>query len=150
MPTSKTGSKSASPKVRKFARELGANVVEIPGSQRGGRVSEEDVKNFVRSQVTVSGGKVEKKVHKEEYPHEEFGEIELKEIPRVKRLSGPHLVRSWTEIPHVTQHDEIDITEMEQFRSSLYDYYTGEKIKVTPISFYNKSTCKFFKTISKF
>ena len=68
-PTSQSGSKSASPKVRKFARELGANVVEIPGSQRGGRVSEEDVKNFVRSQVTVSGGKVEKKVHKEEYPH---------------------------------------------------------------------------------
>ena len=105
-PTSQSGSKSASPKVRKFARELGANVVEIPGSQRGGRVSEEDVKNFVRSQVTVSGGKIEKKVHKEEYPHEEFGEIELKDIPRVKRLSGPHLVRSWTEIPHVTQHDE--------------------------------------------
>ena len=60
VPTSQTGSKSASPKVRKFARELGANVVEIPGTQRGGRVSEEDVKNFVRSQVTVSGGKSRK------------------------------------------------------------------------------------------
>ena len=59
--SSKTEIKSASPKVRKFARELGANVVEIPGTQRGGRVSEEDVKNFIRSQVTVSGGKVEKK-----------------------------------------------------------------------------------------
>ena len=52
---------SASPKVRKFARELGANVVEIPGTQRGGRVSEEDVKNFIRSQVTVNKGSVEKK-----------------------------------------------------------------------------------------
>ena len=78
--TSQKGTKSASPKVRKFARELGANVIEIPGTQRGGRVSEEDVKNFVRSQVTVSGGKVEKKVHKEEYAHEEFGQVELKEI----------------------------------------------------------------------
>jgi len=149
-PTSQSGSKSASPKVRKFARELGANVVEIPGSQRGGRVSEEDVKNFVRSQVTVSGGKVEKKVHKEEYPHEEFGEIELKDIPRVKRLSGPHLVRSWTEIPHVTQHDEVDITEMEQFRSSLYDYYTGEKIKVTPLAFIAKALVSALKKFPNF
>ena len=149
-PSSKTGSKSASPKVRKFARELGANVVEIPGTQRGGRVSEEDVKNFVRSQVTVSGGKVEKKIHKEEYQHEEFGEIELKEIPRVKRLSGPHLVRSWTEIPHVTQHDEIDITEMEQFRSSLYDYYTGEKIKVSPLAFITKALVSALKQFPNF
>ena len=149
-PTSQSGSKSASPKVRKFARELGANVVEIPGSQRGGRVSEEDVKNFVRSQVTVSGGKIEKKVHKEGYPHEEFGEIELKDIPRVKRLSGPHLVRSWTEIPHVTQHDEVDITEMEQFRSSLYDYYTGEKIKVTPLAFIAKALVSALKKFPNF
>ena len=148
--TSKNGNKAASPKVRKFARELGTNVIEVPGTQRGGRVSEEDVKNFVRSQVTVSGGKVEKKVHKEEYPHEEFGEIELKDIPRVKRLSGPHLVRSWTEIPHVTQHDEVDITEMEQFRSSLYDYYTGEKIKVTPLAFIAKALVSTLKKFPNF
>ena len=148
--TSQKGTKSASPKVRKFARELGANVIEIPGTQRGGRVSEEDVKNFVRSQVTVSGGKVEKKVHKEEYAHEEFGQVELKEIPRVKRLSGPQLVRSWTEIPHVTQHEEIDITEMEQFRSSLYDYYTGEIIKVTPLAFIAKALVSALKTFPNF
>ena len=124
--------------MRKFARELGTNVVEIPGSQRAGRVTEEDdVKNFVRSQVTVSQGKIETKIHKEEYLHEEFGEIELKDIPRVKKLSGPQLVRSWTEIPHVTQHEEIDITEMEQFRSSLYDHFTGEVIKLTPPRFYS-------------
>ncbi len=139
MPPFQSGTKSASPKVRKFARELGANVIEIPGTQRAGRVSEDDVKNFIRSQVTVSDGKIEKKIHKEEYSHKEFGEIELKEIPRIKKLSGPQLVRSWTEIPHVTQHEEIDITEMEQFRSSLYDYYTGEMIKVTPLAFIAKA-----------
>ena len=149
-PTPNKGSKPASPKVRKFARELGTNVVEIPGSQRGGRVTEEDVKNYVRSQVTVSDGKIEKKVHKEEYPHEEFGEIELKDIPRVKKLSGPQLVRSWTEIPHVTQHDEIDITEMEQFRSSLYDYYTGEIIKVTPLAFIAKALVSSLKKFPNF
>ena len=122
MTKSKDKIKSASPKVRKFARELGANIIQIPGTQRAGRVSEEDVKNFIKSQITVNKGSIEKKEYKEEFAHEEFGEIELKEIPRIKKLSGPQLVRSWAEIPHVTQHDEIDITEMEQFRSSLYDF----------------------------
>ena len=149
-PASQKGFKPASPKVRKFARELGTNVVEIPGSERGGRVTEEDVKNYVRSQVTVNDGKIEKKVHKEEYPHEEFGEVELKDIPRVKKLSGPQLVRSWTEIPHVTQHDEIDITEMEQFRGSLYDYYTGEIIKVTPLAFIAKAIVSGLKKFPNF
>ena len=111
-----SGKGSASPNVRKFARELGADVSIVPGTQRLGRVSEDDVKDFVRSQVTVSQGTVQKKEmikHIEEYSHEEFGEVSIKDIPRVKKLSGPHLVRSWTEIPHVTQHEEIDITEME-------------------------------------
>ena len=147
---SQSRTKSASPKVRKFARELGANVLEIPGSQRAGRVSKEDVKNFIRSQVTVNGDKIEKKIHKEEYAHEEFGEIEFKDIPRVKKLSGPQLVRSWTEIPHVTQQEEIDITEMEQFRSSLYDYYSGEMIKVTPLAFISKALISALKAFPNF
>ncbi len=150
VPSNQKGTKSASPKVRKFARELGANVIEIPGTQRDGRVSEEGVKKFVRSQVTVSGGKIEKKINKEEYTHQEFGEIEIKDIPRVKKLSGPQLVRSWTEIPHVTQHEEIDITEMELFRSSLYDYYTGEIIKVTPLAFIAKALVSALKEFPNF
>ncbi len=149
-PSLQTETRAASPKVRKFARELGTNIIEIPGTQRGGRVSEEDVKNFVRSQVTVSGGKIEKKVFQEEFSYEEFGETELKDIPRVKRLSGPQLVRSWTEIPHVTQHEEIDITEMEQFRSSLYDYYTGEVIKVTPLAFIAKALVSALREFPNF
>lgn len=150
MKKSKNRIKLASPKVRKFARELGANVVQIPGTQRAGRVSEEDVKNFIKSQVTVNKGSIEKKEYKEEFSHKEFGEIELKDIPRVKRLSGPQLVRSWTEIPHVTQHDEIDVTEMEQFRSSLYDYYSGELIKVTPLAFIAKALVSALKEFPNF
>ena len=146
----KSRKSSASPKVRKFARELGANISAVQGTQRSGRVSEDDVKNFVRSQVTISKGKVENKKYIEEYSHEEFGEIQIKDIPRVKKLSGPHLVRSWTEIPHVTQHEEIDITEMEQFRSSLYDYYTGEKIKVTPLAFIAKALVSALKEFPNF
>ena len=144
---------SASPKVRKFARELGADVSEVSGTQRSGRVSEEDIKSFIRSQAIVNKDVVEKKEaakHIEEYLHEEFGEVEIKDIPRVKKLSGPHLVRSWTEIPHVTQHEEIDITEMEQFRSSLYDYYTGEKIKVTPLAFIAKALVSALKEFPNF
>ena len=146
----KSGKSSASPKVRKFARELGADISAVKGTQRSGRVSEDDVKNFVRSQVTVSKGKIEEKKYVEEYSHEEFGEIQIKDIPRVKKLSGPHLVRSWTEIPHVTQHEEIDITEMELFRSSLYDYYTGEKIKVTPLAFIAKALVSALKEFPNF
>ncbi len=141
---------SASPKVRKFARELGTNIVEIPGSQRAGRVTEDDVKKFVRSQVTVNQGKVEKKIYKNEYPHEVFGKVEVKDLSRVKKLSGPQLVRSWTEIPHVTQHDEIDITEMEQFRTSLIDHYTGEKIKISPLAFITRAVVNALKEYPNF
>ena len=109
--------KSASPKVRKFARELGANIVEIQGSQRIGRVSEEDVKNFIKKQFSDVKTKENTKPSKYDYNHDEFGEIEIKELPRIKKISSKQLVKSWTEIPHVTQHDEIDITEMEDFRS---------------------------------
>jgi len=141
---------SASPKVRKFARELGANIVEIPGSQRAGRVTEEDVKKFVKSQVSVNQGKVERKIYKDEYPHEAFGKVEVKDLPRVKKLSGPHLVRSWTQIPHVTQHDEIDITEMEQFRSSLIDHYTGERIRISPLAFIARAVVNALKEYPNF
>ena len=146
----KSSISSASPKVRKFARELGANIVKIPGSQREGRVTEEDVKKFVRSQVLVIQGKVEKKIYKDEYPHEVFGKVEVKDLPRIKKLSGPQLVRSWTEIPHVTQHDEIDITEMEQFRTSLIDHYTGEKIKISPLAFITRAVVNALKEYPNF
>lgn len=147
---SKDGVSSASPKVRKFARELGADIVQIPGSQRAGRVTEDDVKKFVRSQVSVNKGKVEKKVYKDEYPHEAFGEVEKKDLPRVKKLSGPQLVRSWTEIPHVTQHDEIDITEMEQFRTTLIDNYTGERIRISPLAFITRAVVNALKEYPNF
>ena len=147
---SKDGISSASPKVRKFARELGADIVQIPGSQRAGRVTEDDVKKFVRSQVSVNEGKVEKKVYKDEYPHEAFGEIEKKDLPRVKKLSGPQLVRSWTEIPHVTQHDEIDITEMEQFRTTLIDNYSGDRIRISPLAFITRAVVNALKEYPNF
>ena len=150
MSSKKNDIKLASPKVRKFARELGTNISDIKGSQRSGRITEEDVKQFVKSQVSVDQGKVVQKKYKDEYSHKEFGEIEIKNLPRVKKLSGPQLVRSWTEIPHVTQHDEIDITEMEQFRTSLFDHFTGEKISVTPLAFITRAVVNALKEFPNF
>ena len=144
--------KSASPHVRKFIRELGANIAEIPGSERIGRVTKEDVKLHIKNKMNdnVVSKEENKKIIKDEYEHHEFGKVDIKDIPRVKRLSGPHLVRSWTEIPHVTHHDEIDITEMEQFRSSLRDLYTGQKISVTPLAFIMRAMVNALKAYPNF
>jgi pyruvate dehydrogenase E2 component (dihydrolipoamide acetyltransferase) len=131
----------ASPKVRKFARELGININQVPGSEREGRVTEIDIKNFVFSKKNtpmIKEKKTEKKIT-QEYSHSEFGEIEVKDIPRVKKLASLYLINSWTNIPHVTNHDEADITELEEFRTSLKDMYTGEKKKITPLAFIVKA-----------
>ncbi len=120
---------SASPKVRKFARELGVDINQVVGSERKGRVIESDVKLFVASKsnnIVNNENKRNEKI-KPEFTHSEFGEVEIKDIPRIKKLSSKYLMNSWTNIPHVTNHDEADITELEEFRTSLTDIYTGEK-----------------------
>jgi len=144
--------KPTSPNIRKFIRELGADISKIPGSERSGRITKIDVKNYVKDKLkdVPATGTQKKIIVKNEYEHSEFGEIEVKDIPRVKRLSGPHLVKSWTEIPHVTQHEEIDITEMEQFRSSLKDLYTGQKISVTPLAFIMRAMVNALKAYPNF
>ena len=117
---------SASPKVRKFARELGVDINKVLGSERDGRVVEDDIKKFVALRSNNNAEVVEEKKPnkiKNEFEHSDFGEIEVKDIPRVKKLSSKYLTNSWTTIPHVTNHDEADITEMESFRNSLTDIY---------------------------
>ena len=143
---------SASPKARKFARELGVDINQVVGSQKGGRVVEDDIKKFVSSNsknnVVVKDSKPDK--IENEFEHSDFGEIEIKDIPRVKKLSSKYLTNSWTTIPHVTNHDEADITEMESFRSSLSDMYTGEKIKITPLAFIIKALVASLKKFPSF
>ena len=143
---------SASPKARKFARELGVDINQVAGSQKDGRVVEDDIKKFVSSnsknKVVVKDSKPDK--IKNEFEHSDFGEIEIKDIPRVKKLSSKYLTNSWTTIPHVTNHDEADITEMESFRSSLTDMYTGEKIKITPLAFIIKALVASLKKFPSF
>ena len=152
-PSSSDGKvKSASPNVRKFVRELGADIAQIKGTERAGRITKEDVKIYIKDKLSNDTAPSKKKntIIKNEYEHHEFGKVEIKDIPRVKKLSGPHLVKSWTEIPHVTHHDEIDITEMEQFRSSLRDLYTGQKISVTPLAFIMRAMVNALKVYPNF
>jgi len=143
---------SASPKVRKFARELGVNINEIVGSERQGRIVEDDVKNFISSRINKAPDKtkVQPKKIVSEYSHSDFGEIEVKDMPRVKKLASTYLVNSWTTIPHVTNHDEADITEMEDFRTSLTDMYTGERKKITPLAFIVKALVASLKKFPSF
>jgi len=134
----------ATPKVRKFARELGADISNLKGSERNGRITEEDVKNFIKGSkkntLLKETQKPEPKINL--IDHSEFGEIEVVEMPRVKRLAAPLLSESWRTIPHVTHHDEAEVTELENFRKNLKDGYTGEKKKITPLAFIIKALVK--------
>ena len=142
----------ASPKVRKFARELGVNINEIAGSERQGRVVEDDIKNFISTKINKTPDKIETQPKKivSEFSHSDFGETEIKDMPRVKKLASTYLVNSWTTIPHVTNHDEADITEMEDFRASLTDMYTGERKKITPLAFIIKALVSSLKKFPSF
>ena len=142
----------ASPKVRKFARELGVDINQVEGSEKDGRVIEDDVKKYVSSKPKNNNETKQNKQDKikNEFKHSDFGEIEIKDIPRVKKLASNYLVNSWNTIPHVTNHDEVDVTEMENFRSSLTDIYTGEKIKITPLAFIIKALVASLKKFPSF
>jgi len=155
---SSTGIYGASPKVMKFARELGVSINEVQGSGREGRVLEQDIKQYVAQNIntTKTSAHVEELKPKTAvsdslpYEHSEFGDVDVQNIPRIKRLSGPHLVKAWTTIPHVTQHDELDITEMENFRKNLVDLNTREKISITPLAFMMKALVNAMRKFPNF
>mgnify|MGYP006084375561 CR=1 FL=1 len=143
---------SASPKVRKFARELGVDINQISEGGNGGRIVESDIKKFISSKID-NNSQVKKNLSnkiKNEFEHSDFGVIEIKNIPRVKKLASTYLVNSWKTIPHVTNHDEADITELENFRGSLTNIYTGEKMKITPLAFIVKALVKSLKKFPSF
>ena len=143
---------SASPKVRKFARELGVDINQISEGGNGGRIVESDIKKFISSKIDNNSQVKENLSNKikNEFEHSDFGVIEIKNIPRVKKLASTYLVNSWKTIPHVTNHDEADITELENFRGSLTNIYTGEKMKITPLAFIVKALVKSLKKFPSF
>jgi len=128
----------ASPSVRKFARELGVNLAQVNGSGSKGRIQQDDVKAFVKAvmsgQMALSGGgPALPELPKVDFA--KFGNIEVKPLGRIQKISGPRLHASWLNYPHVTQQDEADTTEMEAKRQALKQEAADKGVKMTPLAF---------------
>lgn len=131
----------ASPSVRAFARVLGVELAKVTGSGNKGRVLRTDVEAFVKN-IMQNGGAVSGGAGIPAVPaidFSKFGAIEEVELSRIKKLSGKHLSTAWLNVPHVTQFDECDITEMEAFRKSLKAQAEKAGVKVTPLVFVMKA-----------
>ena len=130
----------ASPSVRKLARELGVNLVQVKGSGQKSRILHDDVKAFVKAILTgqagIPGGGLPK-VPVVDFAR--FGAIETKPLTRIQKISGPRLQASWINLPHVTQHDLADITDLEARRQALKGTAKDEGYSLTPLAFIMKA-----------
>ena len=148
----------ASPAIRAFARELGVDVHQVKGSGRGGRIVREDVSAYVKHALasgarpvtggtTTSGGGLNL-LPWPKVDFAKFGEIEEKALSRIQKISGANLARNWAMIPHVTQHEDADITELEAFRKKLGE--ENKDLKVTPLVFQIKAVVAALKKFPQF
>ncbi len=130
----------ASPSVRKFARELGVDLSKIEGSGLKNRILKEDIQEYIKKSLmqSPSTGNATPGGKRRVLPDfTKFGGIEKKPLSRIKKISGPLLQENWQEIPHVTQHHEVDVTELENFRKKIA--LQEKNIKITPVSFVIKA-----------
>jgi len=154
-PAPSGGSAHASPSIRRFARELGVNLTQVGGSGEKGRVTREDVQNFVKRtlaqpQGATGGGALPGLLPWPDVDFAKFGEIETRALSRIKKISGANLHRNWVMIPHVTQFEEADISEMEAFRKELGAEYAKQNIKITPLAFMLKACAHTLKHFPDF
>jgi pyruvate dehydrogenase E2 component (dihydrolipoamide acetyltransferase) len=136
------GKAHASPAIRRFARELGVEVAQVKGNGVKGRVTKDDIQNYVKAalaQPRGTGGNGLQVLASPVIDFAKFGAIETKPLSRIKKISGANLHRNWVTIPHVTQFDEADITDMEAFRKELGAEYAAQNIKITPLAFMLKA-----------
>jgi pyruvate dehydrogenase E2 component (dihydrolipoamide acetyltransferase) len=137
------GKAHASPAIRRFARELGVQIGLVKGRGEKGRITKDDVQNYVKAALAQPrGGASGNGLQVLAAPvvdFAKFGVIETKPLSRIKKISGANLHRNWVTIPHVTQFDEADITEMEAFRKELNVEYAKQNIKITPLAFMIKA-----------
>ena len=150
----------AGPSVRRFARELGVPLDQVSGTGRKGRISREDVQAYVKS--ALEGGAAAAPAAAAPAAEgagippipavdfSKFGEVEEVDLPRIKRLSGPHLHRSWLNIPHVTQFDEADITELDAFRKAEKAAAEQAGVKLTPLAFMVKASARALQAFPDF
>ena len=144
----------ASPAVRLFARELGVDLAQVTGSARAGRISKEDVQGFVKAALAeggaprAGGGGGLDLIPWPKVDFAKFGAVEGRPLTRIQKLSGANLHRNWVSIPHVTQNDDADITEMEAFRKKLGE--ENKDTKVTPLVFLIKAAVAALKKFPNF
>ncbi|MDY6975009.1 MAG: pyruvate dehydrogenase complex dihydrolipoyllysine-residue acetyltransferase [Pseudomonadota bacterium] len=150
-----TGKAHASPSVRRIAREFGVDLTQVNGSGPKNRILKEDVQAYVKAELAKprsaaasgsapAGDNVLQIVPVKPVDHSKFGEIEEQKLSRIQKISGPFLHRNWATIPHVTQFDEADITEVEDFRKEQNAYHAKIKsgLKITPLVFVMKAVAK--------
>ena len=141
----------ASPSVRKFARELGVELGDVVGSSRKGRINKEDVKAYIKKALTTKSTGTSLGVKPmPEIDFSQFGEIETRALSKINKLTGEFLHRSWVTVPHVTQYDEADITEMEAFRVQMGKEMEKEGIKITPLAFIIRAVVTSLKAHPRF
>lgn len=145
----------ASPAVRKFARELGVDLGMITGSGRNSRILKEDVQGFVKQAlsqpaVATAGGSALGVEPMPEIDFSKFGDIESKPLTKINKLTGKFLHRNWVSIPHVTQFEEADITDLEAFRKQSNVEYADQGVKFTMLSFIMKAMAVALKRYPRF
>jgi len=149
-----TGKAHASPSVRRFARELGVDLARVKGSGEKGRITKNDVQDFVKATLVQAqrgtGSAGLPIAAMPEIDFSRFGAIESRPLSRIKKLAGANLHRNWVTIPHITQHDEADITEMEVFRKELGEEYSKQGVKITPLAFILKAVVTALQQYSDF
>jgi pyruvate dehydrogenase E2 component (dihydrolipoamide acetyltransferase) len=140
----------ATPSVRKFARELGVDLGRVEGSGRKGRITREDVQNFVKRALSqpASGGLGVAPMP--EIDFSQWGEVETQPLSKINKLTGEFLHRNWVTVPHVTQFDEADITDMEKFRKEMAAEYKDKGIKITPLVFMMKAVVSALREFPRF
>jgi pyruvate dehydrogenase E2 component (dihydrolipoamide acetyltransferase) len=140
----------ASPAVRKFARELGADLGNVAGSGPKGRILKDDVKAFVKKVLTTKSAGGLGVAPMPDIDFRAFGDIETQPLTRINKLTGQFLHRNWVTVPHVTQFDEADITELEKFRKQLNDEHKGDGARVTVLAFLMKALVSALKQYPRF
>ncbi|MCA1790669.1 MAG: dihydrolipoyllysine-residue acetyltransferase [Thioalkalivibrio sp.] len=140
----------ASPAIRRFARELGVDLAKVEGSGRKKRILREDVQGFVKRALSQAGGSALGVEPMPEIDYSQFGPIETQALTKINKLTGKNLHRNWVSVPHVTQFDEADITELEDFRKSLKDEYEKKGVKVTFLPFLMKAVVSVLKQYPRF
>jgi pyruvate dehydrogenase E2 component (dihydrolipoamide acetyltransferase) len=141
----------ASPSVRKFARELGADLGKITGTGPKARITHEDVKASVKQILTARSAAAATGLPKlPEVDFSKFGPIELKPLSRIQKISSARLHASWVNLPHVTQHDDADITELEEARTGLKGKAASEGVKLTPLAFIIRACIAALKEFPRF